>query len=71
MYKKESDTSYVGFVRDGAKWLLENIDIKLVDLIPSHLIFLESQGLKLQDVPAGAYTVHICLKDCLVQKDHL
>ncbi|KAL3722332.1 hypothetical protein ACJRO7_034671 [Eucalyptus globulus] len=77
MYKKEFDTSYVGFMRDGAKWLVENTDIKLVgidylsvaaydDLIPSHLVFLESreiilvEGLKLEDVPAGVYTVH-CL----------
>ncbi|KAI6701363.1 hypothetical protein NL676_015687 [Syzygium grande] len=77
MYKKEFDTSYVGFMRDGAKWLVENTDIKLVgtdylsvaaydDAIPSHLVFLESreiilvEGLKLEDVPAGVYTVH-CL----------
>ncbi|KAF8019206.1 hypothetical protein BT93_G0022 [Corymbia citriodora subsp. variegata] len=77
MYKKAFDTSYVGFMRDGAKWLVENTDIKLVgidylsvaaydDLIPSHLVFLESreiilvEGLKLEDVPAGVYTVH-CL----------
>ncbi|XP_056160950.1 cyclase-like protein 2 isoform X4 [Syzygium oleosum] len=77
MYKKEFDTSYVGFMKDGAKWLVENTDIKLVgidylsvaafdDLIPSHLVFLESreiilvEGLKLEDVPAGVYTVH-CL----------
>ncbi|XP_056165311.1 cyclase-like protein 2 isoform X2 [Syzygium oleosum] len=29
MYKKEFDTSHVEFVRDGAKWLVENIEIKL------------------------------------------
>ncbi|XP_010057249.2 cyclase-like protein 2 [Eucalyptus grandis] len=77
MYKKAFDTSYVGFMRDGAKWLVENTDIKLVgidylsvaaydDAIPSHLVFLESreiilvEGLKLEDVPVGVYTVH-CL----------
>ncbi|XP_038692078.1 cyclase-like protein 2 [Tripterygium wilfordii] len=77
MFKKEFDTSYVGFMKDGAKWLVENTDIKLVgidylsvaayaDLIPSHLVFLESreiilvEGLKLDDVPAGIYSVH-CL----------
>lgn len=30
MFKKEFDTSYVGFMKDGAKWLVENTDIKLV-----------------------------------------
>lgn len=30
MFKKEYDTSYVGFMKDGAKWLVENTDIKLV-----------------------------------------
>ncbi|KAF5745599.1 hypothetical protein HS088_TW07G01191 [Tripterygium wilfordii] len=77
MFKKECDTSYVGFMKDGAKWLVENTDIKLVgidylsvaayvDLIPSHLVFLESrefilvEGLKLDDIPAGIYSVH-CL----------
>ncbi|KAL0559723.1 hypothetical protein IC582_000090 [Cucumis melo] len=54
MWKKEFDTSYVGFMKDGAKWLVENTDIKLVgidylsvaafqDLIPSHLEFLRGR----------------------------
>ncbi|KAJ8766881.1 hypothetical protein K2173_009225 [Erythroxylum novogranatense] len=54
MLKNQFDTSYVGFTRDGAKWLAENTDIKLVgvdylsvaawtDLIPAHLEFLESR----------------------------
>lgn len=30
MFKKEFDTSYVGFMKDGAKWLVDNTDIKLV-----------------------------------------
>lgn len=30
MYQKEFDTSYVGFTEDGANWLVENTDIKLV-----------------------------------------
>ncbi|KAL5096123.1 hypothetical protein RYX36_000450 [Vicia faba] len=29
MFKKEFDASYVGFMEDGAKWLVENTDIKL------------------------------------------
>jgi kynurenine formamidase len=33
MFKKEFDTSYVGFMKDGAKWLVENTDIKLVGKI--------------------------------------
>ncbi|OVA02065.1 putative cyclase [Macleaya cordata] len=77
MWKKEFDTSYVGFMKDGAKWLVENTDIKLVgvdylsaaaydDLIPSHLVFLEGreiilvEGLKLDDIKMGIYSVH-CL----------
>ncbi|TKY50961.1 Kynurenine formamidase [Spatholobus suberectus] len=77
MFKKEFDTSYVGFKEDGAKWLVENTDIKLVGVdylsvaaydhsIPSHVAFLESreiilvEGLKLDDVPAGIYTLN-CL----------
>ncbi|KAK7343473.1 hypothetical protein VNO77_12243 [Canavalia gladiata] len=54
MFKKEFDTSYVGFKEDGAKWLVENTDIKLVGIdylsaasydhsVPSHLVFLESR----------------------------
>ncbi|KAH7575302.1 hypothetical protein JRO89_XS02G0079100 [Xanthoceras sorbifolium] len=77
MFKKEFDTSYVGFMKDGARWLVENTDIKLVgvdylsvaaydDLLPSHYVFLDGreiilvEGLKLDDVPAGMYSVH-CL----------
>ncbi|KAF9621922.1 hypothetical protein IFM89_029142 [Coptis chinensis] len=77
MWKKEFDTSYVGFMKDGAKWLVSNTDIKLVgvdylsaaaydDLIPSHLVFLEGkevilvEGLKLDDINPGIYSVH-CL----------
>ncbi|RZB91752.1 Cyclase-like protein 2, partial [Glycine soja] len=51
---KEWDTSYVGFIVDGAKWLVDNTDIKLVGidylsvasydyLIPSHLVFLKDR----------------------------
>ncbi|XP_058769488.1 cyclase-like protein 2 [Vicia villosa] len=77
MFQKEFDSNYVGFTVDGAKWLVENTDIKLVGidylsvasydyLIPSHLVFLKDreiilvESLKLDDVPAGLYSVH-CL----------
>ncbi|KAK7281313.1 hypothetical protein RIF29_09179 [Crotalaria pallida] len=30
MFKKEFDSSYMGFKKDGTKWLVENTDIKLV-----------------------------------------
>ncbi|XP_061368886.1 cyclase-like protein 2 [Gastrolobium bilobum] len=77
MFQKECDTSFVGFTVGGAKWLVENTDIKLVGidylsvasfdhLMPSHLVFLENreiiivEALKLDDVPAGVYSVH-CL----------
>ncbi|CAN8327433.1 unnamed protein product [Cochlearia groenlandica] len=32
MFKKEFDSSFAGFVTDGAKWLVENTDIKLIGL---------------------------------------
>ncbi|RWR81412.1 kynurenine formamidase [Cinnamomum micranthum f. kanehirae] len=77
MWKREFDTSYVGFMKNGAKWLVENTDIKLVgvdylsvaafdDLIPAHLVFLESreiilvEALKLDGVKPGIYSLH-CL----------
>jgi kynurenine formamidase len=51
---REFDTSFVGFMKDGAQWLVDNTDIKLVgldylsvaafdDLIPAHLVFLKSR----------------------------
>ncbi|XP_051146587.1 cyclase-like protein 2 isoform X2 [Andrographis paniculata] len=54
MFKKEFDTSYVGFMKDGAQWLVDNTDIKLVgtdylsvaafdDLIAAHLVFLKGK----------------------------
>uniref|UniRef100_A0A0E0ATW1 Cyclase n=1 Tax=Oryza glumipatula TaxID=40148 RepID=A0A0E0ATW1_9ORYZ len=56
MWKKEFDTSYVGFMEDGAQWLVDNTDIKLVgidylsvaafdDLIPSHLVLLKNRDI--------------------------
>ena len=30
MWKKEFDTSYVGFMKDGAQWLVDHTDFKLV-----------------------------------------
>lgn len=30
MWKKEFDTSYVGFTNDGSQWLVDNTDIKLI-----------------------------------------
>nr|GLL28538.1 uncharacterized protein LOC109165124 isoform X2 [Ipomoea trifida] len=54
MWKKEFDSSYVGFMKDGAQWLVDNTDIKLVgidylsvaaadDVISAHLAFLKSR----------------------------
>ncbi|XP_078181858.1 cyclase-like protein 3 [Carex rostrata] len=54
MWKRECDSSFVGFMKDGAQWLVDNTDIKLVgvdylsvaafdDLIPAHLVFLKSR----------------------------
>ncbi|KAK9942019.1 hypothetical protein M0R45_007709 [Rubus argutus] len=52
MFKNQFDTSYVGFMKDGAKWLVENTDIKL------EIILVEA--LKLDDIQPGIYSVH-CL----------
>jgi hypothetical protein len=30
MWRREFDTSYVGFMKDGAQWLVDNTDIKFV-----------------------------------------
>ncbi|KAM0889878.1 hypothetical protein ACQ4PT_027434 [Festuca glaucescens] len=54
MWKKEFDSSYVGFMEDGAQWLTDNTDIQLVgvdylsvgayeECIPAHLVFLEKR----------------------------
>ncbi|GAB2219807.1 hypothetical protein Droror1_Dr00007444 [Drosera rotundifolia] len=54
MFKKEFDSTYVGFTEDGAQWLVDNTDIKLVgtdylsvaayeDLISAHLVFLKNR----------------------------
>ncbi|XP_039038455.1 cyclase-like protein 2 [Hibiscus syriacus] len=54
MFKREFDSSYVGFTTDGARWLVKNTDIKLVGidflsaasydhLVPAHLEFFEGR----------------------------
>ncbi|KAG8650791.1 cyclase-like protein 2 [Manihot esculenta] len=54
MFKSQFDSSYMGFTKDGAEWLVKNTDIKLVgidylsigawtDMISTHLVFLESK----------------------------
>ncbi|CAA7407117.1 unnamed protein product [Spirodela intermedia] len=56
MLKKEFDSTYTGFTEDGAKWLVDNTDIKLIgidylsvatydDLITSHLALLENRDI--------------------------
>lgn len=42
MFKKEFDTSYVGFMKDGAQWLVDNTDIKLVGNNLSLQVFMQS-----------------------------
>ncbi|KAJ8766882.1 hypothetical protein K2173_009226 [Erythroxylum novogranatense] len=85
MFKKEFESSYVGFMVDGAKWLVENTDIKLVgvdylsvaalvDLLPTHLVFLKSreiilvEGLKLDNINPGVYDLH-CLPLRILRAD--
>ncbi|EES04664.1 hypothetical protein BDA96_04G075600 [Sorghum bicolor] len=56
MWTKEIDTSFVGFTEDGAQWLVDNTDIKLVGidylsvaafdhLISAHLVFLNRRDI--------------------------
>ncbi|KAL6888806.1 hypothetical protein ACP4OV_009832 [Aristida adscensionis] len=53
MWKNKGDLSYVGFTEDGAQWLVDNTDIKLVGvdylsvaafehLIPAHVVFFKN-----------------------------
>ncbi|MQL89199.1 hypothetical protein Taro_021771 [Colocasia esculenta] len=52
MFKKEFDASYVGFMKDGAQWLVDNTDIKLVgkeELVPtSHYMILSDNIFAIQ-----------------------
>ncbi|KAF5176000.1 Cyclase-like protein [Thalictrum thalictroides] len=54
MWKSKFDTSFVGFMKDGAKWLVENTDIKMVgvdylsvaawdNLLSTHHVFLQDR----------------------------
>ncbi|KAJ9705122.1 hypothetical protein PVL29_003256 [Vitis rotundifolia] len=54
MFKKEFESDYAGFTEDGARWLVENTDIKLVGIdyvsvatydhiVSAHLPFLEGR----------------------------
>ncbi|KAI7752514.1 hypothetical protein M8C21_015865 [Ambrosia artemisiifolia] len=54
MWEKRFDTSYVGFMKDGAQWLKDNTDIKLVGidylsvaaydhLVSAHRVFLKNR----------------------------
>ncbi|XP_062217277.1 cyclase-like protein 1 [Phragmites australis] len=56
MWKKEGDLSYVGFTEDGAQWLVDNTEIKLVGvdylsvanfdhLISAHIVFFKNPGI--------------------------
>ncbi|KAI3911873.1 hypothetical protein MKW92_026134 [Papaver armeniacum] len=56
MYKSHFDTSYVGFTQDGAQWLKDHTDIKMVgvdylsvaswdDNVSAHLVFLEGRDI--------------------------
>lgn len=38
MWKEELDLSFVGFMKDGAQWLVDNTDIKLVGKYRCHQI---------------------------------
>jgi hypothetical protein len=45
MWKKAGDLSYVGFTEDGAQWLVDNTDIKLIGkkLFPASIELLQYQ----------------------------
>ncbi|KAL3691824.1 hypothetical protein R1sor_005475 [Riccia sorocarpa] len=84
MYKPEFDTSYVGFTKEGAEWLVTNTDIKLVgidylsvaiaeDPTGPHEAFLSRklilvEALKLDEVDAGLSTLY-CLPLRLIKAE--
>ncbi|XP_074336478.1 cyclase-like protein 4 [Apium graveolens] len=58
MWKEELELSFVDFMKDGAQWLVDNTDIKLVgidylsvaafdDIISAHIVYLERRSLLL------------------------
>lgn len=42
MFKKEFESDYAGFTEDGARWLVENTDIKLVGKMEDSLFVASS-----------------------------
>jgi kynurenine formamidase len=84
MWSKEWDSSYVGFTTDGADWLVKNTNVKFVgidylsiaayvDIVAAHRILLGKklvivEGLNLDEVEMGLYTVH-CLPLKLLQAE--
>ncbi|KAK9044285.1 hypothetical protein V6N11_072598 [Hibiscus sabdariffa] len=77
MHKTEFASDFTGFTKDGAQWLVDNTDIKLVgksDAAPTHRILLKSreivpvEGLNLEGIEPGKYAVY-CLSLRLVGAD--
>ncbi|XP_009113404.1 cyclase-like protein 3 isoform X2 [Brassica rapa] len=65
MFEKEFDSSFAGFMMDGAKWLVENTDIKLIarethKFILGERDIIHVEALKLDGVEVGVYSLH-CL----------
>ncbi|XP_022869355.1 uncharacterized protein LOC111388782 [Olea europaea var. sylvestris] len=75
MYQEEFDSSYTGFQKDGAEWLVKNTDIKLIGLDYLSIAVkpdkadvyqvlgkdvIPVEGLKLDNVKSGEYFLH-CL----------
>ncbi|KAK8568196.1 hypothetical protein V6N13_106130 [Hibiscus sabdariffa] len=63
MHKTEFASDFTGFKKDGAEWLVDNTDIKLVgkEIVPV-------EGLNLEGIEPGKYTVH-CLPLRMVGAD--
>jgi len=40
MFREKFDSSYVGFMKDGAQWLVDNADINLVGNFSAHIVVL-------------------------------
>ncbi|KAG0610731.1 hypothetical protein M758_7G087200 [Ceratodon purpureus] len=84
MWTQEWDSSYVGFTTDGAEWLVKNTNVKFVgidylsiaayvDIVAAHRVLLGKklvivEGLNLDEVEMGLYTVH-CLPLKLLQAE--
>ncbi|CAI9769967.1 unnamed protein product [Fraxinus pennsylvanica] len=69
MYKKEFDSSYTGFQKDGAEWLVENTDIKLIGLDYLSVAVKPDKDYVYQVLGKDVIPVEGCLRLTQLQRD--